>query len=277
MFAKYAYSGKIRPSKRLYGGNSAESKPTSRTCSEFKTKRGRKVYKRDTVSVKTPPPKKTRSLCSSWSKVFNPPPEAFICESDMFIVYDMETTGQSTLKDEPVQIAWKMYTSDGTDLGGECHLVKPNRRISFYATRVHGIGNLDVQNALDIRSVFDIFKTSVERVAKDHNLTRRFVVGHNITRFDNIMLNRVLSESNAIQELGVSETIDTLRMLKKHSYKGKECMANNQLGYVHSVFVPDHSFDNAHSAMGDVEANARVFFSPTFRSILSSQAFSWRV
>ncbi len=123
-----------------------------------------------------------------------------------YVVYDLETTGTHVRRDDIVEIAAQRYR--GEQPMGEVFrtLVHPERRdfIPKAASRVHGITWEDVTDAPALSDVLPAF---LEYIGQD------VLVGHNIRRFDNRFLDRVLG-----QHLGrglTNPVVDTLEMARR--------------------------------------------------------------
>ena len=101
--------------------------------------------------------------------------------SEPLVVYDLETTGADVTRDEIVEIAAQRL-EQGEPAGPPFYsLVRPARGIPLAASRVHGIYPEDVRSAPRIESVLPDFLRYVGPFT---------VVGHNIRRFDNRLLDR---------------------------------------------------------------------------------------
>jgi len=122
-------------------------------------------------------------------------------DQGQFVVYDLETTGRSARRDEIVEIA-AITLGRGQSIGDRFHsLVRPHRRISREATQIHGLRQEDVRDAPSIEAVLPRFLAY---------LGDAILAGHNISRFDNVILDR---EIGSLLERGLShQTLDTLEM-----------------------------------------------------------------
>ena len=121
--------------------------------------------------------------------------------SEPLVAYDLETTGVDVARDEIVEIAAQRL-EQGQPAGPPFYsLVRPGRGIPLAASRVHGIYPEDVRSAPRIESVLPEFLRYVGPFT---------VVGHNITRFDNRLLDR---ETARLYGRGFpNPAVDTLEM-----------------------------------------------------------------
>ncbi|HEX9116533.1 MAG TPA: UvrD-helicase domain-containing protein, partial [Anaerolineae bacterium] len=120
------------------------------------------------------------------------------------VVYDLETTGTDVRRDEIVEIGAQRL-EEGQAQGAPFYsLVRPVQAIPREATRVHHIRNEDVQAADPIAAVLPRFL----RYVGSHT-----VVGHNIIRFDNRIIDR---ETGRLYRRGFpNRAIDTLDMARR--------------------------------------------------------------
>jgi len=102
-------------------------------------------------------------------------------DQERFVVYDLETTGLSPHCDEVVEIA-AVTLDRGQRVGAPFHtLVRPSRRISREAQKVHGISQEEVRDAPPMEVVLPQFLAY---------LGDAILVGHNVALFDNVILDR---------------------------------------------------------------------------------------
>jgi DNA polymerase III epsilon subunit family exonuclease len=148
------------------------------------------------------------------------------------VVFDLETTGLSSLMHEILEIGALKLTSKG-DLETFCHLVRPNRPISESNTKIHGSSNEMVKSALEISYIlpqFLAFMQDLPLVA--HNA--KFDMGFLITQMHKLGLSFVSSPVYCTVKLS------RLAFLNLPSY---------QLGKLAQNFSFVH--DNAHRALDD--------------------------
>jgi DNA polymerase-3 subunit epsilon len=101
--------------------------------------------------------------------------------SQLFRVFDTETTGLDPKTDAVVEVAWAIMRGDGTVLSSNATLVNPGRPIPADASRVHGIFDRDVARA-------PTFEQAVEKYA-DLYVPTLPAVCHNAI-FDSVLLRR---------------------------------------------------------------------------------------
>jgi len=122
-----------------------------------------------------------------------------------FIVYDLETTGTNIRRDEIVEIG-AITVDRRQEVGMPFHsLVRPRSgHIPRAATEVHGLTYADVRDAPLIESVLPGFL---------RYLGDAILVGHNIERFDNPILDRELNR--ACKRRLTNPVLDTLEIARR--------------------------------------------------------------
>jgi DNA polymerase-3 subunit epsilon len=101
--------------------------------------------------------------------------------SQLFRVFDTETTGLHPRADAIVELAWTIMRGDGTVLSSNTTLINPGRHIPADASRVHGIFGRDVAQA-------PTFEQAVEKYT-DLYVPTLPAVCHNAS-FDSVLLRR---------------------------------------------------------------------------------------
>jgi exodeoxyribonuclease X len=101
--------------------------------------------------------------------------------SQLFRVFDTETTGLDPRTDAVVEVAWAIMRGDGTILSSNTTLINPGRPIPADASRVHGIFDRDVAQA-------PTFEQAVEKYT-DLYVPTLPAVCHNAS-FDSVLLRR---------------------------------------------------------------------------------------
>ncbi len=130
-----------------------------------------------------------------------------------FVVYDLETTGTNIRRDDIVEIG-AITVDRRQEVGAPFHsLVRPRSgHIPRGATEVHGLTYADVRDAPFIEAVLPAFLRYVGDA---------ILVGHNIERFDNPILDRELR--HAFKRGLTNPSLDTLeiarRLLPRMSHK----------------------------------------------------------
>lgn len=162
-------------------------------------------------------------------------------KSATYVVYDLETTGLSSVYNEIIEIA-AVKVKDGTIIDEFSSYVKPQNPITNFITDLTSITNDDVRNALSIEEVLPQFKKFFKG---------SILVAHNAT-FDNSHL------YENMKKLGIYEghipTIDTLQ-LAKVNYGDK--LKKFNLKALSKFF--DVNLEQHHRAIYDAKATAYIF------------------
>ena len=157
------------------------------------------------------------------------------------IVYDLETIDHDPRSAEIIEIGANRLSAIGSELESYYQLVKPTGRIPQSSTRVHGINNETVANEPGIEIVLPQFLSFIQD---------RILIGHNITDFDNFLLERDLGR---YLKRGLSNPYyDTLATAQR-LYPRESC----NLEALASKFNIKH--DTMHRAIEDVQVTRRVF------------------
>ena len=158
------------------------------------------------------------------------------------VIYDLETTGVNPKNANIVEIAAKRLNVIGNEVEQYDKLVKPpGGYIPPSVTRIHGISTEDVKDAPSIEMVLPEFCSFIQD---------RILIGHNITQYDNPILERDLKEYLNRSLLNpYYDTLVTARKLLPRQRRGIEALAE-KFGIEHKKL---------HRAMEDVEANRKIF------------------
>lgn len=163
---------------------------------------------------------------------------------DVYVVYDLETTGTDPRRDDILEIAAQRYRGE-TPVGDMFYtLVRPKRRryIPKAATRVHGITMEDVATAPELDDILPRFLEYIGDAV---------LVGHNVRRFDNRFLDRALGEH---LDCGLTNpTVDTLEMARR-LFPGERRHTLEQIAQLLDLAVTQ-----VHRAGEDVTLTARVY------------------
>ena len=174
-------------------------------------------------------------LCQRLLSSFEQPNRA-----DM-IVYDLETVDNNPKTAEIIEIAAHRLSTIGSELERYYQLVKPTGRIPKSSTAIHKINNETVANEPGIEIVLPQFLSFIQD---------RILIGHNITDFDNLVLERDLGR---YLNRGLSnpyyDTLATAQRLYPRESCSLEALANK--------FNIEH--DTMHRAIEDVQINHQVF------------------
>ena len=157
------------------------------------------------------------------------------------IVYDLETIDNNPKTAEIIEICANRLSAIGSDLERYEQLVKPIGRIPKSSTAIHGITNEAVANEPSIETVLPQFLSFIQN---------RILIGHNITDFDNPVLERDLGK---YLKRGLSNPhYDTLATAQR-LYPRESC----SLEALATKFNIEH--ETMHRALEDVQINRQVF------------------
>ena len=158
------------------------------------------------------------------------------------VIYDLETTGVNPKNANIVEIAAKRLNVIGNEVEQYYRLVKPpGGYIPPAVTRIHGISMEDVKDAPSIEMVLPEFCSFIQD---------RILIGHNITQYDNPILERDLKEYLNRSLLNpYYDTLVTARKLLPRQRRGIEALAE-KFGIEHKKL---------HRAIEDVEVNRKIF------------------
>ncbi len=128
-----------------------------------------------------------------------------ILDEARFVVYDVETTGVRTERDEIVEIA-ALTLDRRLEVGEPFHsLVRPRRGyIPDAATKVHGIAWEEVRDAPAIDDVLPGFLRYVGDA---------ILAGHNVEKFDNVLVNREMKR--ILKRRLINHSLDTLKLARR--------------------------------------------------------------
>ena len=88
-----------------------------------------------------------------------------------YVVFDCETTGTDTTRDEIVSFALIQLDVDGAETGRYTRLVRPTREIPAEATAVHGISAADVADAPSFSDIASVLRVRLgDSVFVAHNV-----------------------------------------------------------------------------------------------------------
>ncbi len=157
------------------------------------------------------------------------------------IVYDLETIDNNPKTAEIIEICANRLSTIGSDLESYHQFVKPTGRIPQSSTHIHGINNETVADEPGIEMVLPQFLSFIQD---------RILIGHNITDFDNLVLERDLGR---YLRRGFSnpyyDTLATARRLYPRESCSLEALA--------AKFKIEH--ETMHRALEDVQINRQVF------------------
>lgn len=155
-------------------------------------------------------------------------------DRNLWIAWDTETTGPDPLNDEIIELA--SVSSDK----GFLERIKPNNPVSWKATQVHGISNIDLEKASNSAQVlkkwFHFISEEVTRHRRKTGLdfVNIVLVGHNSKTFDDPMLAAQLGRLNFkitdIRDLlprtalFTADTLAAARAARKQGFLNIECL-----------------------------------------------------
>lgn len=183
----------------------------------------------------------------------------------MYIVFDTETTGKPISYSAPiqntenwprvVQIAWKLYDKDGVNLETHNYIIKPDGfTISEEVAKIHRITQERAeQEGIPLIDAINIFEESAKKA--------RYLIAHNIS-FDEkvvgcelIRLNKRLFIYDCVLVDTMKTTIDFCA-IKARRGGGYKYPSLSEL----YLKLFNELFSDAHDALVDVSALAKVFF-----------------
>lgn len=158
-----------------------------------------------------------------------------------YVVFDLETTGISSAKDEVIEIS-ALKVRNGVVVGEFSTLVNPGRSIPFQASQVNGITDAMVKDA----PTFEVaLKDFLEFIGDD------VLVGHNINSFDMKFIYRDVEKfwGKTIN----NDYLDTLLYSRQKLLQLKNHKLVDLAEYYHI------SSEGAHRALNDCHMNQKVF------------------
>lgn len=172
---------------------------------------------------------------------------------DEHVVFDLETTGLSPWTDEIIEIGAVRIVGDQIDEANIFHqMVKPKRPIPPDATRINGITNEMVAEALPIEEVFPKF---LEYVGD------RWLIAQN-ARFDMSFVMKYMAQFNIKKEMEVYDTV----IFSRRAFPGE---ARHNLDIICQRLNLKVEPGQRHRSVGDVKLTAQAFL--LMRDRLGSQ------
>jgi hypothetical protein len=159
---------------------------------------------------------------------------------DLTMVYDLETTGLNTQKDQIVQMSIIEYHYEFPIINT---LVKPSIKIPQETIDIHNITDEHVALSPSIDEV----RTQLKQLYLEFRFSK--FIAHNGTRFDHIIMKRL----NLFPEQYL--LFDSVHLL--HSSLKQKLIKTRKLTMVYKIIF-GKDFDNAHSADADVFAVIRL-------------------
>ena len=121
---------------------------------------------------------------------------------DNYVVFDLETTGISAVKDDIIEIS-ALKVKNHEQVETFSRLVNPRRPIPAGATKVNGITDEMVQSEPGLEFILPEFLDFIDG---------EILIGHNIQSFDLLFLNRAADE--VCRKAVLNDFIDTLFMAR---------------------------------------------------------------
>ncbi len=194
----------------------------------------------------------------------------------MFLIFDTETTGLPIRDDAPltdldnwprvVQIAWQLHGLDGALIEAGDAVVKPEGfDIPYNASKIHGITNEVAHHyGQDLSSSLNKFKSALENA--------EFLVGHNIQFDINVLAAEYIrmEGENALENFKSIDTSQEGRNFCQLSGGKGGGFKIPKLSELYEKLFSEN-FAEAHNAIADVEATARVFLECIRLDIISPE------
>ena len=161
-----------------------------------------------------------------------------------FVAFDVETTGQDSVKDSIIELS-AVKVKNGKIVDTFSELVRPiDKKISAEATKVNGITNEDVAESREIWEVFPDFAKFIED---------NVLVGYNSLAFDSHVLVRAGRYSHIILQ---NKHLDVMHYSRKFlRQQGISTVVSLvKLGEMLGIENPQ-----AHRALADAETTAKIY------------------
>ena len=158
------------------------------------------------------------------------------------VVYDLETTGINPKIAQIVEIGAQRLNPIGEEVEKFYRLVKPpGGHIPRASTRIHGIDETTVRDAPSIETVLPEFCQFIRD---------RMLIGHNVTKFDNPILERDLRMHLKMEFRNpYYDTLITARRLFPRQRCNIKALADR-------FGIP---YERLHTALDDIEVNREIF------------------
>lgn len=156
------------------------------------------------------------------------------------VVFDLEATGLNKRMDRIVSIAMLRYEPGGTEPKSICYFLNPTIPIPPESTEIHGITDEDVQEAPTFAEMADVLMRNFEGAD---------LCGYNILGFDIPLLCEEFARVNRPFPLEGRRILDAQRIFFRNEPRDLSAALRFFCGEAH---------EQAHDAMGDVNATVRV-------------------
>ncbi len=186
------------------------------------------------------------------------------------LFFDVETTGLPKNYKKPytdlanwphiVQLSWIVASLDGTVIKEVDRIIKVDFPIPEQASRVHGITNeISLQKGVPLKDVLEEFLSDLPEAVK--------LIGHNLS-FDFTILQSELLRCNLNPEIQKNQfctmksSTDYCRLPGPYGFKWPKLEEVYQICF-------NEVLENAHNALIDVRATARVYYELKKRAVFS--------
>lgn len=184
----------------------------------------------------------------------------------MYIVFDTETTGLPKKWNAPitdfnnwprmVQIAWKVFDKNGVEIDSQNLIIKPQGfTIPDEAIAIHRITNEKAKDrGISLSVALEKFSKAVSE--------NKHLIAHNITFDENVVGCELLREGmyNCVPDINHIDTMKlTTDFVAIPALRGKPGFKFPSQSELHQKLF-NKGFEDAHDALADVTALARIFF-----------------
>jgi DNA polymerase III epsilon subunit-like protein len=194
----------------------------------------------------------------------------------LFVVFDLETTGFSARKNSIIQLAAKLlvYECDEKNVKGEFqdtgltfdNFVNPSpEEIPENITKLTGITFSDVKDSEIFELVFQKWSNWIQVHKSNLKCDKVVLAAHNADFDVRFLLSKV---PGAVLETLADFVIDTMTICRGI---GLECVKHRLKDVYNALFQSE--IQNAHNALGDVNALSRVVMSDKFCTNLRDPTF----
>ncbi len=189
---------------------------------------------------------------------------------EIYIVFDLETTGFSKERHHIIEIACEMLYFDGTQVpsGKFSALVRPPYPIPYYIQQLTGIVDEMVYDQGSFEKVGNDFIWFIQEKAidiedeKEYIIERYIFVAHNGHKFDVPFLFWKLQSSEMFQNSFIKEksyVLDMLELAKGCAQQHDLIVPDNyKLSTLYNYVTTLQGIDNAHRAEADVLATVQI-------------------
>ena len=183
-------------------------------------------------------------------------------QNNLYIFYDLETTGIDTLKDRICQLGAIVHVGDVEILRYESFVNPSPVKMHPRAAQVTGIAEAQLVSARGFKEVWGDFISRVKSALCALTcgpITHCKFIGHNNDTFDNVLLQAEFQRVGFQFDWSyITQTGDTLKAARI-AKKSKQLILNNlKLGTIYE-HITGHALENAHTALADCDAVVKIF------------------